>query len=154
MKWLDAENVLKTIQESDGIEIPDFFHNRGKMPEKAEGSLSTYITQRVESFHDMLFRLIDESGMTDAQVYRRAEIDRRYFSKIRSRIPQKDTVIALGLALKLDIETMNELLRRAGYALNPADRRDRLITYCITHRINRLYTVNEYLEEFRMKTLL
>ena len=72
-----------------------------------------------ESFQERLLRLIDERGLKDAQVYKRANIDRKLFSKIRCNpdyTPKRQTAIALALALELNLDEMTDLLRRAGIA--------------------------------------
>ena len=99
--------------------------------------------KREETFSEMLLRLIDESGRTDAHVYRAANIDRRHFSKIRSDreyAPSKSTVLALAIALELDLDTTKVLLLRAGFALSCADIRDEVVRICIERQF---YNINE-----------
>ncbi len=104
-----------------------------------------------ESFRDRLFRLIDERGLTDAEVYKKANLDRRLFSKIRSSsayLPKKQTALALAMALQLNLEETTDLVGRAGIALSDASLFDLIIRYCIEQRIYDLFTVNAILFEY------
>ena len=113
-------------------------------------SLRTILEKKRESFTVLLLRLIDESGETDAEIYKAAGLDRKYFSKIRSgSIPRKETVMALCLALKLDRDRADDLMRQAGYAFSQASSRDLIVRWCIEHEVYRLMEVNELLQEFR-----
>ena len=90
-------------------------------PAMANASLSDALSMLDESFADMLFRKIDERGMTDAQCYKKAGIDRKLFSKIRgNRLykPSRPTAVALAVALELSMDETKELLMKAGYALS------------------------------------
>ena len=99
-------------------------------------SLEEFMNREEESFRERLFRLIDERGLSDAEVYTRANLTRQLFSKIRKNPdyhPKKATAFALSIALELDMKTMLDLLSRAGLTFSPSSRMDLIIEYFVTN---------------------
>jgi hypothetical protein len=129
-----AEAPIKTVLEK--TELPDF--------------------EVGMSFRDKLFELIDARGLTDPEVYKRANIDRKLFSKIRSNedyTPKKKTALALAVALELTLEETEDLIARAGYALSPSDLFDTIIKFFISRRNYDIYLINATLFSYDQQLL-
>lgn len=109
-----------------------------------------------KNFQETLFALIDRRGLKDSEVYNRANIDRRLFSKIRNDAgytPSKKTVLALAIALELSLEETEDLLMKAGYAFSNCNKRDLVVAYFIENQLYDLYEINLVLAEHSLPIL-
>lgn len=109
-----------------------------------------------ESFSEMVLRKIDEKGISDATCYKKANIDRRLFSKIRSDIyyrPTKQTALALGIALELPLIEIEDLLKKAGFALSDSNKFDVIVKYFIENENYDISLIDEVLLKYDQKTI-
>ena len=110
--------------------------------------------KRKPTFHQILFSFIDKKGASDSDIHKRAGIDRRHFSKIRSNPdyrPGKNTVIAL--ALELNKKETDKLLSAAGHSLSESNTFDLIIMFFLEKKIYDIYSVNQALDYFSQKPL-
>ena len=123
---------------------PAFMDVSGKSLDEVLGSTE-------DTFQQRLFKLIDESGMDDVSVYKKANIDRKVFSRIRCKEdykPKKKTAVAFAIALELDMPTMLDLLSRAEIAFSPSNKFDLIITYFITNKVYDIFEINAALFKY------
>ncbi|NLT11569.1 MAG: macro domain-containing protein [Clostridiaceae bacterium] len=113
--------------------------------------LDAVIEHLDEPFSTTILRLIDAKGKDDVQVYKKANIDRKLFSKIRTGngyTPSKRTVLALAVGLELSLEETGSLLRCAGYALSGSSKFDVIVEYFIFHRRYDIFEINQVLFQY------
>jgi hypothetical protein len=111
-------------------------------------SLDDLVGNLDEPFSKTLLRLIDTTGKKDSEIYNRANIDRRLFSKIRKNThytPSKPTVLAFAIALELNLDQTEDLLERAGFALSRSRKFDVIMEYFIQNRKYNIFEINEVL---------
>ena len=154
-------DIAEYISESDVIEQK--YHNqsvsflkRRKAEAASKKDIDEIILNKEETFQEYLFNLIDAKGLEDKEVYKKANIDRKHFSKIKSNVnynPSKRTALAFAIALGLNISETKELLLKAGIALSPSNTFDIIIEYCIENGITDIYEINCILFKHDQATL-
>ena len=150
----------KAAQEMDTVLGSSIFPEEKALAAPAAAPSGADLEQMLrktdEGFSQRLLRLIDERGMTDAECYKKANVDRKLFSKIRSNPeyrPGKPTVYAFAAALELNLRETKDLLRRAGFAMTHSSRFDIIMEYCIRNRQYDILAINEVLFHYDMPLL-
>lgn len=138
-KATTAECAAPPVAAEDGD------RNRSTAKAAAPRSLEDVVKNVSETWQENLLRMITEKGYTDTEVYKRANVDRKLFSKIRSNKdyqPKKNTAVAFALALRLNLDETKDFLMRAGYAFSPSSKFDLIIEYSIDHGVYDLMLIN------------
>ena len=146
--------------------LNEYINNNLETLPRIRRRLSNYQTSKIEDyinetnkenyFQELLFKYIDDRGLKDSDVYNRVHIDRRLFSKIRSDInyhPSKETVILLGLSLKLNEQEIEKLLNSASYSLPKNNIYDLIIRFCFIEGIYEISDINDLLEIHNCKLI-
>lgn len=151
MNLRQSRKLLQTEVQSMRIYGENEYSSSYAMPERDNDRLDDLIKNLDKPFNTALLKLIDLKGKTDAQVYKKANIDRKLFSKIRTGkgyTPSKKTILALAIALELTLQETDELLERAGYALSHSQKFDVIVEYFIINKIYDIFLINQVLFKY------
>lgn len=145
------------IDESVAIDFDVSSMKKTKITKTMSSTMATnrniddLMNQIEETFSQRLLRMIDERGMSDSEVYNKAYVDRRHFSKIRNDInytPNKKTVLAFSIALELSLDEAKDLLNSAGYALSRSSKTDIIVAYFLHNKIYDMFEINDILDAY------
>ena len=139
----------KAAEEFDPSEVQKTKIKEGLSASKSMNrKIEDLIEQMEETFSQRLLRMISERGMTDAEAYSKAYVDRRHFSKIRkdvNYVPNKKTVLAFTIALELSLDEAKDLLSSAGFALSRSSKTDIIVAYFLQNKIYDMFEINDVL---------
>lgn len=123
---------------------------------KKSRSLEELMDNLGESFKEMLFRLIDERDLKDSDVYKKANVTKQTFWKIKNKedyTPKKSTVLALAIAIELSIDETEDLLRKVGYALSNSNKFDVIVSYFLENKSYKIHEINMVLFKYDQELL-
>lgn len=148
--YLNSSRFRHYYQDQENIKLTSSLNDEGAF-EINSFDLDEMLDYLDDSFSQMLIKLIDLSGKKDAEIYKKANIDRKLFSKIKNNInyrPSKTTALAFALALELDLDTTKDFIGRAGFALSHSSKFDVIVEYFLISRNYNVFELNEVLFAF------
>ena len=142
-----VKNEIVIPKQSGGGKYSEIFEVQAAKPRK----LDELMSQMDETFSQRLFRMIREKNLDETEIYKKAYIDRRHFSKIRNDInysPTKKTVLAFALAMELSVDEAKDLLDSAGFSLSMSSKADVIVLYFLENEIYDMFEINDVLDHF------
>ena len=162
-----ADNYVESFEDEGDVEICGLpeeeielgfrsFSAQMECMAYAARSLDDVVGNLEKSFMEMVFTFADSKGMTDTEVQKKANIDRKAFSKLKcgtTKNPSKSTALAFAVALELNLDDTKDLLSRAGFALSPCSKMDLIVQYFIERNVYDIDAINIALYEHGEQTL-
>ena len=151
---------MKYITEDLLLDIEDYLQEKYEASEQQllfqktfnpDLTINDIVETKVESFQDKLFQMIRDKQIDEVEMYKKANISRQLFSKIKSEKnyhPTKNTVFALAIGMELTIDETSDLLEKAGYAFSSASKSDLIIQYFLYHKNYNIFAINEVLDKY------
>lgn len=152
-RWDSDRTISDTLNEEDyKLLIEECFEpSICAAPTVESEELSEMLENLDAGFSETLLKLIDRTGRKDSEIYKKANIDRKLFSKIRNNLdykPSKSTALAFAFALELDIEETQDFIGRAGFVLSPSSKFDVIVEFFLINGNYNIYELNEVLFAF------
>ncbi len=154
--YIDETSIYKPKERAQQYRVEMAREVSVEEPIYSDSGFDNIIKNKELTFSQYLLTLIDQQGKTDPEVYKKANIDRKHFSKIRNNPdykPSKNTALALCIALELNLDQTADLLKRAGLALSPSSSFDLIVEYFIKQSNYDIFLINEALFSFNQSTL-
>lgn len=151
----EVTNLIEPIDayvKKNYVSTPKFSYSGNYHAEKIE----KIIEQREKNFSEYLLEFIREKNMSEVEVYKKAHLNRRIFSKLRNEEnykPSKKTILAISFGMELKLSEVEELLKHGGYALSLDDKFDLIMRYFFENQIYDLFLVNEVLDYYEFKPI-
>ena len=127
-----------------------------RSPTPDYGSINASIMPTDDILQEKIRKTILSKKLDEVEVYKKADVDRKLFSKIRTQPdyhPNKNTLLKLCLAMNLNTEESEDILKTAGYSLSKSLRSDLILRYCFSHKVYDVITVNEILDHYGEKVI-
>ena len=149
-----AKNLFKPAPEPK--QSRNTFHAAKMSYRYSPAKLEKKLQQIEETFPQYLLKYIAERGLNEIDLYKKAHLDRRIFSKLRTKkdyMPRKRTILAITLAMELNLDEAQKILSKGGYMLSPIKKEDVIISFFFENQIYDLFLVNEVLDNYGFKPL-
>lgn len=148
--------LLERYEEPEQVMLFQMVYHTIETGFDTDMTIEDIVEKKVETFQDKLFQMIREKQIDEVEMYKRGNISRQLFSKIKSEKdyhPTKNTVFSLAIGMELNIDETSELLAKAGYAFSSSSKLDLIIQYFMYRNNYNIFVINEVLDKYGFETL-